>query len=514
MTQNPPNILFLQTDQLSPFVLRAYGDTICQSPAIDRLAANGLVFENAYCNFPLCAPSRFSMASGQLASRIGAFDNAAEFPASIPTYAHYLRALGYQTCLSGKMHFVGPDQLHGFEKRLTSDIYPADFEWTANWEATEFGGATDIRMLTNSGPCARSVQIDYDEEVAHRAIGELYALARTSDKRPFFLQVSFTHPHDPYLCTPDMWDRYDDASIPMPHTGRIRDEDNDAHSLRLLRQHGLAEAEISEEIIRRARRAYYGSVSYIDDKIAQVLAALQACGFDDNTIVVFCSDHGEMLGERGLWLKKNFFEQSLRVPLIVFDPRRPQSGRVSHLCSLVDLLPTFLSFASEGKWSDPVDPLDGIDLNGLRGHDGEPGSQRVYAELLSEGVPAPTFMIRERQYKFVANGVDPDLLFDLDADPHEIHNRANDPDLASLRDGFRRDVAIKWNRDALTTQILQSQKRRLFIRNAMKSGVQAVWDFDPDGVSDGNWFRAQSNYNDWAFEYLPVKGEPDGVGRL
>lgn len=507
MTQTPPNILFLQTDQLSPFALRAYGDAICQSPAIDRLAANGLVFENAYCNFPLCAPSRFSMAAGQLASRIGAFDNAAEFPAAIPTYAHYLRALGYQTCLSGKMHFVGPDQLHGFEKRLTSDIYPADFEWTANWEATEFGGATDIRMLTNSGICARSVQIDYDEEVAHRAVGELYDIARSGDERPFFLQVSFTHPHDPYLCTPDIWNRYEEASIPMPHTGRIPDEDNDAHSLRLLHQHGLADAEIGDDVVRRARHAYYGSISYIDDKVEQVLGALKACGYADNTIIVFCSDHGEMLGERGLWLKKNFFENALRVPLIVFDPRRSRPGRVSRLCSLVDLLPTFLSFASGGRWSDPVDPLDGIDLTTLAVDDGEPGTQKVYAELLSEGVPAPTFMIRQGRYKYIANGVDPDLLFDLESDPHEIRNCAGDPDMAHVKDGFHHDMAKMWDGDALTAQILQSQRRRLFIREAMKSGKATAWDFSPAGASEGNWFRAQSNYNDWAFDHLPAKPE-------
>ncbi|MGB7205229.1 MAG: sulfatase-like hydrolase/transferase, partial [Anderseniella sp.] len=122
-----PNILFVQVDQLTARSLRAYGDKICHSPNLDRLAENGVVFETAYCNFPLCAPSRFSMATGQLCSTIGAYDNAAEMPASAPTYAHYLRDLGYQTTLSGKMHFIGPDQYHGFETRLTADLYPADF---------------------------------------------------------------------------------------------------------------------------------------------------------------------------------------------------------------------------------------------------------------------------------------------------------------------------------------------------------------------------------------------------
>ncbi len=191
-----PNILFLQVDQLGAGFLPAYGNSVCRSPNIDGLAAGGAVFERAYCNFPLCAPSRFSMAAGQLASAIGAYDNAAEMPASVPTYAHYLRRLGYHTALSGKMHFIGPDQHHGFEERLTPDLYPADFSWGDEGDR----GTNDPRSVTISGICSRSVQIDFDEEVTHRAIGYLYDRARRETRQPFFLQVSFTHPHDPYLC--------------------------------------------------------------------------------------------------------------------------------------------------------------------------------------------------------------------------------------------------------------------------------------------------------------------------
>ena len=150
-----PNILFIQVDQLTALALKAYGNTFCKAPNLDRLAERGVVFESAYCNFPLCAPSRFSMASGQLCSRIGAFDNAAEFPASIPTYAHYLRRLGYRTALSGKMHFIGPDQHHGFERRLTPDLYPADFSWVPNWGDE---GERDRALVEMNGvPCGSRV---------------------------------------------------------------------------------------------------------------------------------------------------------------------------------------------------------------------------------------------------------------------------------------------------------------------------------------------------------------------
>ena len=113
----PPNFLLIQADQLAANAVAAYGNRVVQTPYIDSLVENGVIFRNAYCNFPICAPSRFSMMTGRLPSRIRAFDNSSEFPAELPTFAHYLRARGYDTCLSGKMHFVGPDQLHGFSRR-------------------------------------------------------------------------------------------------------------------------------------------------------------------------------------------------------------------------------------------------------------------------------------------------------------------------------------------------------------------------------------------------------------
>jgi len=124
-----PNLLFIMADQLAPQVLPAYGHPRARTPHLDRLAEEGVVFENAYCNFPLCAPARFSLLSGRLPSRIDTFDNAAEFSASVPTFHHYLRLAGYRTCLAGKMHFIGPDQLHGYEERITTDVYPANFMW-------------------------------------------------------------------------------------------------------------------------------------------------------------------------------------------------------------------------------------------------------------------------------------------------------------------------------------------------------------------------------------------------
>src|SRR6266700_6234992 len=161
-----PNILILMADQLTARALPAYGNAIAKTPHIDALADRGVVFESFYCNSPLCAPSRFSFLAGQLPSRIGAYDNAAEFAAAVPTFAHYVRSAGYQTALAGKMHFCGPDQLHGFEERLTTDIYPSDFGWTPDWRNFDVRPAWYHTMdsVTQAGSCTRTNQIDFDDE--------------------------------------------------------------------------------------------------------------------------------------------------------------------------------------------------------------------------------------------------------------------------------------------------------------------------------------------------------------
>jgi choline-sulfatase len=176
MPTEHPNILFIMADQLTAPALPFYGHPLVKTPHLTALANDGVVFENAYCNSPLCAPSRFSMMTGQLPSRIGAYDNAAYFPGDIPTMAHYLRERGYHTCLSGKMHFVGADQLHGFEERLTTDIYPSDFGWTPDWEnfAERPSWYHNMLSVVQAGLCTTSNQLDFDEEVAFHAVRKIY----------------------------------------------------------------------------------------------------------------------------------------------------------------------------------------------------------------------------------------------------------------------------------------------------------------------------------------------------
>src|SRR6185503_14678052 len=215
-----PNILFIMADQLAARYLAAYGHKLVKTPHLDRLAREGVVFENAYTPSPLCAPARAAVMNGLLPSRTGVYDNAAEFPSSIPTWAHYLRLAGYRTCLSGKMHFVGPDQLHGLEERLTTDIYPADFGWTPDWRLR--GGERidwwyhNMSSVKQAGTAEITNQLEYDDEVAFLANRQIFDWTRYQRDEPFLLKVSFTHPHDPYVNRRRFFDLSGDGDIPPP----------------------------------------------------------------------------------------------------------------------------------------------------------------------------------------------------------------------------------------------------------------------------------------------------------
>jgi len=491
-----PNVLFVMADQLAAGVLASYGGS-ADAPNLGSLAAEGVVFERAYCNSPLCTPSRSSLMTGQLPSRNGVYDNGAELPASTPSMAHYLRSAGYFTCLAGKMHFVGPDQLHGFEERITTDIYPAGLHWTPDWRRPleeRLPWYHDMSSVLEAGISEATLQLDFDEDVAHSVVRKIYDLARSADDRPFFLVASFSHPHDPFEAPHAYWDRYDDGDLPV-----VRAVADDPHSRRLRTMCETDRHDISEELIRRARHGYYALVSYVDDKLGQLLAALEATGLRDDTIVVFASDHGELLGERGLWYKMSFFEPSALVPLIVHAPGRFEPGRVAQPVSLVDLLPTFVEVAaspSESKlqsatWS-PAAPLDGLSLVPLLLGDAG-GPDQVVAEYLAEGVFAPLVMIRRGAYKLVHCPDDPDQLFDLDADPHELTNLAEaEPELAA---SLRAEVAARWDLEALADDVHASQRRRLGILDALAKGEQTSWDYVPPSDSRSRYVRGK---NFWA----------------
>jgi choline-sulfatase len=456
------NLLIIIADQLTAPALPCYGNRVARTPHLDRLAAEGVCFQNAYTNSPLCGPARNVLMTGMLPSSTGGYDNASLLASDIPTIGHHLRRAGYRTILAGKMHFVGPDQMHGFEERITTDIYPADFGWTPDW--TNFGERPEwyhsMDSVLSSGPCARSNQIDYDEEVMFAARRKLFDLARFGDGRPFCMVVSFSHPHDPFNIEQQYWDRYEAAEIDMPRIAAPAVLD--PHTLRLRHVCGMDTEPVTEAQVRDARHAYYGAVSFIDDQVGTLRDTLAATNLQDATTILFLSDHGEMLGERGLWYKMSFFEGACRIPLIVCAPGVFPAGVVTQPVSQVDILPTLCSLAG-------ACPPDATDGRSLHAHLlGELGHDDVFGEYCAEGAIAPIVMIRRGRWKFVHSPADPDQLFDLRDDPDELCNLAASEKPPEEYAAFLAEVRQRWNFGKLHDDVIASQRRRSLVAEAYR----------------------------------------------
>jgi choline-sulfatase len=491
MTAKAPNILILMADQMAPAFLPIYGHPLVRAPNIEALARSGVVFDSAYCASPLCAPSRASFMSGLLPSRTRVYDNAAEFGADIPTFAHALRARGYRTLLSGKMHFCGPDQLHGFEERLTTDIYPADFNWTPDWDRPEHRPSWyhNMSSVRDAGPCVRSNQLDFDDEAAFMAERAIFDLARSRDRRPFLLTASFSHPHDPFAVPQRYWDLYRDEDIEMPAPGAARDP----HSRRLRHVCAMEAEPVTEAQARAARRAYYGAIAYVDDLIGRLMEALRLAGLAEDTIVVLASDHGEMLGERGLWYKMSFLEGGCRVPLVIAAPGRFEPRRVAASASLVDLMPTLIELSGGNVQSLGL----GLDGRSLAPHlRGAGGHDEAIGEYLAEGAIAPIVMIRRGRFKFIHSPADPDQLFDLAHDPGELENLADDPAHAALGVDFRAEVAKRWDLAELDARVRSSQRRRRLVDAALTNGKIHAWDFQPFRKASRQYIRNSMDLDD------------------
>lgn len=486
-------------DQLAAQWLPSYGHRVVQAPHLQALAARAVSFDAAYCSSPLCAPSRSAMLAGRHASHIGVYDNAAELPASVPTLAHHLRLRGYHTALAGKMHFVGPDQLHGFERRLTTDVYPASLDWTPDWR-TPAGQRLpwyhSMESVLTPGRCAASMQTDYDDEVAFHAVRHIYDLARNAADEPFLLVVSFTNPHDPWELPPRYWDRYDPDAIPLPTVPDIPIEQSDPHSRRLRAMSQIDEVEVSEEQIRRARHGYFAAISYVDERIGMVLDALRAAGLHDSTTVAFTADHGEFLGERGLWYKMSLLDPSARIPLMIAPAGAgaAEGRRVATPVSHLDLVPTLLELAG-GADVDAAGDFDGVSLAGLvRDGDGERGP--VVAEYLAEGVNAPVAMIREGRHKLIVCEDDPDLLYDLQDDPLELENLTGRPEHEATVEGLRKTLAAQVDLGAVKQRVLASQRERHLVAAALARGEVTPWDFQPHVDASMQYVRTRADLYD------------------
>jgi choline-sulfatase len=489
-----PNILIIMADQLCARSLPFHGHPLVQTPHLSRLAAQGLVFENAYSTSPLCAPARATVMNGLLPSRSGVYDNAAEFASAIPTWAHYLRLAGYQTCLSGKMHFVGPDQLHGFEERLTTDIYPADFGWTPDWRLKQERidwWYHNMTSVLQPGIADITNQLEFDDDVLFQAKRKLFDYARFTPEKPFAMLVSFTHPHDPYAARERFWDLYSDADVDLPRSPAMPRAALDAHSQRLYDVSAMADYSVGEADIRAARHGYYANISYVDDLVGQLIDTLEATGVIDDTIILFTSDHGDFLGERGLWYKMSFLEPAAHVPMLIWG-RQLVPRRIAKPVSLADILPTLVDIGTGGSGT-LARPVDGQSLYPLlNGAPDEPDGT-IIGEYLAEGAIAPLYMLRRGPWKFIHSPVDPDQLFNLAQDPEEQHNLAPAHPLAA---SLRAQIEARFDIPRIHAEVLASQQSRLMLFEALRRGHHYPWDFQPLRAASEQYTRNHMSVTD------------------
>ncbi|MEM1078323.1 MAG: choline-sulfatase [Pseudomonadota bacterium] len=488
-----PNILILMVDQLNGTLFPDGPAEWLHLPNLKALSARSTRFANAYTGSPLCAPGRAAFMSGQLPSATGVYDNAAEFPSAVPTFAHHLRRAGYQTCLSGKMHFVGPDQLHGYEERLTTDIYPPDFGWTPDYRKP--GERIDwwyhnMSSVTGAGVAEITNQLEYDDEVAFHATRKIQDYARSKDGRPWCLTVSFTHPHDPYVARRKYWDLYEDCDHLLPEVPAMEYADHDPHSQRIFDANDWRSYDITDKDIRRARRAYFANLSYLDDKIGEILHTLE--DMKQEAIILFVSDHGDMLGARGLWFKMSFFEGSSRVPLMISAPGMAP-GQITAPVSTIDVCPTLCDLA--GVDLAEIAPwIQGESLLPL-GQGGE-RTAPVAIEYAAEASYAPMVALRYGKWKYTRCALDPDQLFDLEADPHELRNLAEDPAHQGTRNSLRAKSEARWDLAAFDAAVRESQARRLVIYDALRQGGYFPWDFQPLQKASERYMRNHLDLND------------------
>ncbi|MBN1249688.1 MAG: sulfatase-like hydrolase/transferase, partial [Anaerolineae bacterium] len=398
----------------------AAGGEPVRTPAFDRLAAQGTRFSDAYCQMPLCTPSRLCQLTGQEVRACGAWTNQAVLRPELATIPKALAEAGYATCLVGKMHLGGNQQFVGFQHRPYGDLTGKTGH---QWEPLSRDAHQSMRARTaHVGVTAIPESLIQDEVVAQETVAWLREHAHAHPNQPWFLCASFSRPHFPLTAPRRHFDRYWPEGVTLPKVPAGGDAYD--HPMSVGMRGGFKVDAIDHAETVRARAAYFANVSYLDEVIGDLLLRLDAGGLLDNTIIVYSTDHGEMAGEHGVWWKNGWYEACTRVPLIVSTPAQRQGTSPARVVrtpvGLIDLFPTFCGFAGAEAPSD----LPGVDLGAaIEGEDTFP-DRPIFCDALTPrwGAGTEFRMIRWRDYKYVAFRDAPPLFFDLAADPGEQHN--------------------------------------------------------------------------------------------
>ena len=414
-----PNLLYIHSDQHNPAVTGCYGDPLVQTPHLDRLAARGVVFDNVYCPSPICVPSRMSMLNGRYPYENEVWTNSHILDSGSPTFAHAMGAAGYRPVLIGRMHSLGPDQLHGYAERLSrrSRLQSSRREG-ASITGRLLARRVPARVsLEKSGPGQSAYQV-HDEDATVATVDYLNRLgvrkrAGVLDE-PFSISVGFMLPHQPFVARREDYDLYDGGDDDARNT--LNRSPMNCIPIFDGGEEQCGIVEVSEAEILRARIAYWALVTRMDLMIGEILTALQENDLAENTIILYMSDHGEQVGEHGLWWKQTFYEDSVRVPTILSWPSvLPEGERCDRVVSSLDLNATM------------IDALDAPALPNSRGRSVLPLLREEGAEwediAFSEYCTDESCyhrMIRSGDWKLNYYHGQPSQLFNLKEDPAEL----------------------------------------------------------------------------------------------
>ena len=482
-----PNLLFLFSDQHCQKITGCYGDTIVATPSLDRLAGRGVTFDNAYCPSPICVPSRMSMLTARHPYAQECWTNDDYLASDRPTMAHALGAAGFAPTLISRLHALGPDQLHGYVHREIGDHSP-------NWIGI---GRHDLGVLaeTNdpnrvsverSGPGQSAYELK-DIDTAEAAVAWLEraaAVRRAGDDRPWSLTVGFMLPHPPYVAQAADYRRYAGrvgaAALPLPSVGA-------EHPWLAWWRESRGIADVSAADAVRARTAYYGLVTALDRTIGRVLAALEAGGLAEDTLVVYASDHGDQIGERGLWWKHTFYDESVKVPLVLAWPGQlPEGERRQQIVNLVDVTATMLDALAA-----PALPnAQGRSFLAVARDDAAPWLDETFSEYCTDAVPHWTGgmavqqrMIRVGRWKLVYYHGYRAQLFDLAVDPHEQVDRGEDAAYAPVRDALTARVLADWDPENIKRRMCERRLDKDLVgawTRAVRPDDQFRWNVTPE----------------------------------
>ncbi|MBF0196541.1 MAG: sulfatase [Planctomycetes bacterium] len=438
----PMNVLFISMDDMNAD-LACYGQKQVKTPNLDRLASMGALFDRAYCQQPLCGPSRASVMTGMRPNTIECFTLSSKFRKVKPnaiTLGQYFQNKGYYVGRVGKIyHYGNPSQIgtngHDDEATWQERFNPAGIDFTQQHEVIRYPGGKkgDKNNKKNLGiSMAWWDPVSKDEEhtdgmVASRAIE---MIDRNKDK-PFFVAAGFFNPHCPYVAPKKYFDLYPLESITIPDLKEAKKDLEDVPALSIARDSGKRwpfwlGKKITIEEARKCKQAYYASISFVDAQVGRLMKALEDRGLMENTLIVAWSDHGYFLGEKGLWYKRKTFERSLRAPLIIAGPGIKKGGQVVRQpVELLDMYPTIVDQVGDAI----PDYLEGRSLTALmenpKAQWGKPAISQVSRNKEGWG-----FTLRNQRWRYVEwnAGKDGRELYDHNKDPEEKMNLAKHPE--------------------------------------------------------------------------------------